>query len=307
MLKSVLILLALGAGLLLPSLNGFTYTLRPFLMTLLFFSFLQVRLDRSIFSRYQWWIALLLPPLGVGVYFLGAAYEPDLGLTLLLMGLAPTAVITPVLAGIMRRRVGYMVGAIMVTHAVFAVTVPLVLPWLLGVVLSPAALGRLVLTIGSTIAVPLILGQLVRYYGGPVRGILARAAPFAFALFLSNVAVAAGSLSYYLRYESTTPLLFVVITALAIGLLMLLNFGIGGYLSPAGHTVEGSLALGRKNTMLAIWIALEYVNPLVVLGPMLYILLQNVFVAGQIIYVDRLDRRRAQSLSQRNCSTPPRS
>ena len=293
MVKSVLILLALGAGLLLPSLNGFTYTLRPFLMTLLFFSFLQVRLDGSIFSRYQWWIALLLPLLGCGVYFLGAAYDVDLGLTLMLMGLAPTAVITPVLAGLMRRRVGYMVGAILVTHAVFACTVPLALPWLLGVKLSPAALGRLVLTIGSTIAIPLVLGQLVRYVGGALARGLRQAAPYAFALFLSNVAVAAGSLSYYLRYESETPLAFVAITALAVGLLMLVNFGIGGFLSPPGHTVEGSLALGRKNTMLAIWIALEYINPLVVLGPMLYILLQNVFVAGQIVYVDRLDRRRA--------------
>ena len=292
MVKSALILLALGAGLLLPALNGYSYTLRPFLMALLFFSFLQVQLDRRIFSRYQWWAALLLPPIGVVVYFLGAAYDTDLGLTLLLMGLAPTAVITPVLAGLMRRRAGYMVGAIMITHAVFALTVPLVLPWLLGVPLSAAALGRLVGTIGSTIAIPLVLGQAVRYFGGPLRRGLVTAAPYAFGLFLSNVAVAAGSLSYYLRYESETPLLFVLISGLAIGALMLLNFGIGGYLSPAGHTVEGSLALGRKNTMLAIWIALEYINPLVVLGPMLYILLQNVFVAVQIVYVDRLDRRR---------------
>ena len=55
--------------------------------------------------------------------------------------------------------------------------------------------------------------------------------------------------------------------------------------------MEGSLALGRKNTMLSIWIALEYINPPTVLAPMLYILLQNVFVAGQIVYVERQDRK----------------
>ena len=300
MIKSLLILLALATGLLLPELDRFTFTLRPFLMTLLFFSFLKVRLDRSIFSRQQWWVAFLLPPVGCAVYFAGAWYDRDLGLTLLLMGLAPTAVITPVLAGLMRRRVEYMVGAILVTHFVFALAVPLLLPGFLGVTLSAAALGKLVLTIGSTIAIPLLLGQAVRKLGGRLSEVLTTVAPYAFVLFLSNVAVAAGSLSHYLRFGSAMPPAFIGVTGACIALLMLANFAVGGYLSPAGHTVEGSLALGRKNTMLSIWIALEYINPLVVLGPMLYILLQNLFVAGQIVYVDRKDRDADQSLSQRN-------
>jgi predicted Na+-dependent transporter len=50
MLKSALILLALANGLLLPALANFTFVLRPFLMTLLFFSFLNVKLDRNVFA-----------------------------------------------------------------------------------------------------------------------------------------------------------------------------------------------------------------------------------------------------------------
>ncbi|WP_157976010.1 hypothetical protein [Lewinella sp. IMCC34191] len=300
MTKSILILIALAVGLFLPLLDAYTFTLRPFLMILLFFSFLNIRIDSSIFSRKQVWIALLLPPVGLLVYFLGRMYSEDLGLTLLLMGLAPTAVITPVLAELMSRRVGYMVGAIIITHAIFALIVPLVLPWILGIQLSIAALGRLVVTIGSTIIIPLVLGQLVRRYGGSLRRGLQIVAPYGFALFLSNITVAAGSLSHYLQYEGDTPFAFIGATTLAIGTLMLFNFAVGGRISPPNHGVEGSLALGRKNTMLSIWIALEYINPLVVLGPMLYILLQNVFVAGQIVYVERADRKRDHNLSQRS-------
>ncbi|MGB3801888.1 MAG: hypothetical protein WA952_18865 [Lewinella sp.] len=300
MTKSVLILIALAVGLFLPQLDAYTYTLRPFLMVLLFFSFLNIRIDSSIFSRKQVWIALLLPPVGLLVYYLGQLYNEDLGLTLLLMGLAPTAVITPVLAELMGRRVGYMVGAIMVTHAAFALCVPLMLPWLLGVQLSVEALSRLVVTIGSTIILPLVFGQLVRQYGGGLKRGLQRIAPYGFALFLSNITVAAGSLSHYLQYEGSTPLAFIGVTGLAVGVLMVFNFAVGGQISPPGHGVEGSLAFGRKNTMLSIWIALEYINPLVVLGPMLYILLQNIFVAGQIVYVERADRRRDHNLSQRS-------
>ncbi|MBB4078708.1 BASS family bile acid:Na+ symporter [Lewinella aquimaris] len=291
MVKSLLILIALGVGLLLPQLDDYTYTLRPFLMVLLFFSFLNVKIDRSIFAWQQVAIAVLMPVVGLLVYYLGNLYTEELGLTLLLMGLAPTAVITPVLAGLMQRRAGYMVGAIIVTHVSFALVVPVVLPALLGVELSWRSLGELVYTIGSTVAGPLVLGQLARRYGGRVLTGLRRVGPYSFVLFLSNIAVASGSLSHYLRYESSVPWQFIVIAAGCIGVLLVVNFAMGSRLAPPGHWVEGSLAFGRKNTMLSIWIALEYINPLVVLGPMLYILLQNIFVAGQIVAVDRHDKR----------------
>ena len=292
MVKSLLILGALGVGLLLPGLAEYTFTLRPFLMTLLFFSFLNVRIDASIFAWQQLAVGLLLPLIGLSVYVLGTGYHDDLGLTLLLMGLAPTAVITPVLAALMDRDAGYMVGAILVTHLVFAVVVPFVLPVVLGVELSLAELGRLIYTIASTVAGPLVLGQLVRWMGGRPLRTLQRVGPYAFVLFLSNIAVASGSLSYYLRYGSATPLAFLVVTGVCITLLVGCNFWAGGRIAPAGYGIEGSLTLGRKNTMLSIWIALEYLSPLIVLGPMLYILVQNIVVAGQIVVVARRDRRR---------------
>ena len=290
--KSVLILVALGVGLLWPGLEAYTFTLRPFLMVLLFFAFLDVRLDRSVFAVQQGYAAAVLPLMGTAVYLLGRLHSEDLGLTLFLMGLAPTAIITPVLAGLMRRRVAYLVGAILVTHAVFAVLVPLFLPALLGVTLSVAALAKLFFTIGSTVAGPLVGAQLLRRWGGRALTILRKLGTYSFALFISNITVAAGSLSHYLRHAEGVPWSFVVLTTATVGGLMLINFYLGSRLAPAGHRVEGSLALGRKNTMLSIWIALEYINPLVVLGPMLYILLQNVFVAGQIAVVERRDRRR---------------
>lgn len=287
MLKSILILLALGAGLLLPALDDYTFVLRPFLMVLLFFSFLSVRLSRDIFDWRQGAAAGLMLLTGPLVYYLGGLYGENLALTLLLMGLAPTAVITPVLAQIMRRNAGYMIGSIIVTTAVFALAVPLLLPYFLGRGLSASALLDLLVTIGSTIAGPLVLGQWVRARDGRLLRTLRRVDPYVFVLFLANIAVASGSLSHYLRYESTVGWSFVWVTVAAIAALVVVNFAIGSRLAPPGHSVEGSLALGRKNTMLSIWIALEYINPLVVLGPMLYILLQNILVAGQIVYVER--------------------
>lgn len=298
MLKSVLILLALATGLLLPVLGDYTFVIRPFLMTLLFFSFLNVKLGREVFAWQQPLAASLLPLFGLGAYWLCRGYDENLGLTLLLMGLAPTAVITPVLAEMVKRSAAYMVGAIIVSSVAFALSVPLVLTWLLGIELSLTGLGSLIWTIGSIIIIPLTLGQIVRYIGGGVLGFFRSVGPYTFALFLVNVATAAGSLSAYLRYESTTPWSFVWVTGAAITLLMLTNFLVGSRIAPKGHAVEGSLALGRKNTMLSIWIALEYLNPLIVLGPMIYILVQNVFFAGQVWWLERKPKQTNSSIAQ---------
>jgi predicted Na+-dependent transporter len=256
-------------------------------MTLLFFSFLNIKLDRNVFAWQQLVAAALLPLFGLSVYYLSHWYDENLALTLLLVGLAPTAVITPVLAELMKRSAAYMVGAIIVTSMVFTLVVPVMLTWLLGIELSLASLGTLVYTIGSIVIIPMSLAQVVRKIDGKLAAVFRAINPYVFVLFLINVAVAAGSLSHYLQYESSTPWSFIWLTAGAITLLMLTKFLVGSFIAPKGHTLEGSLALGRKNTMLAIWIALEYLNPLIVLGPMIYILAQNVFVAGQIWWVER--------------------
>ena len=156
----------------------------------------------------------------------------------------------------------------------------------------------LIWTIGSIIVIPLDLAQGTRYFGGRLLAGFRRVGPYAFVLFLINVAVAAGSLSRYLRYESTTPWSFIGLTGATITGLMLANFFVGSRIVPVGQGIEGSLALGRKNTMLSIWIALEYLNPLLVLGPMIYILVQNVFVAGQVWWVEREDAKRKALMAQ---------
>lgn len=292
MLKSLLILAALAIGTLLPGLASYTFTIRPFLMVLLFFSFLKVRLSREIFRREQLYFCLLLPLISLMAYKLGTLYDPYLAYMLLLMGVAPTAIISPVLADLMRRDAGYLIGSIIVTHLMMALAVPFLIPWVLGINPSISELGNLFATIGSTIFVPLLLAQLVKSIGGNFLRSLSWLGPKSFILFLSNLVIAAGSLSAYLRQSTEISIDFVLITLLAIVVLLLLNFAAGTWLSSPGHWVEGSLSMGRKNTMLSIWIALEYISPLVVLGPMLYIIAQNILVSGQIIWVERRDREK---------------
>ena len=287
MLKSLLILFSLVLGLLVPAAGAAQFLVRPFLMVLLFFSFLGVDLSRDIFDRRQGWVALLLLPIGLGAFALGNVHSAELGWMLFVIAIAPTAIISPVLADIMRRRAGYLIGSILVTHGVVALILPLLIPVLSGRELRWAALLQLFTTILSTVLGPLLAAQLPRRYLGRWVPVLLRINPYIFILFLSNIFIASANLSQYIQYESALGWSVIALAGGGIFTLGLANFGLGALIAPAGLEVEGSLALGRKNTMLAIWIALAFIGPAATLGPMLYILFQNLFNAAQIAWLDR--------------------
>jgi BASS family bile acid:Na+ symporter len=287
MKKSGLIILGLVVGLFFPAAQEFSFLIRPFLMILLFFSFLGVKIGRSIFYRQQWYAAALLPLLALLAYWAGSIHGTELGLLLFAIALAPTAIISPVIAGIMRRDAGYLVGAILITHGAMALVLPFLIPAVLGEQPPIGELVDLFLSILVTIAVPLIFAQLIRRFSKPLFQGLTRVSPWFFALFVINVFIASAKLSHYLRYGSTTDWSVVWLATGAVGLLCVINFVVGGFLLPPGQRVEGSLALGRKNTMLAIWIALAFLGPLATLGPMLYILWQNAVMAAQVSWLEK--------------------
>ena len=56
-----------------------------------------------------------------------------------------------------------------------------------------------------------------------------------------------------------------------------------------GQTIAGGQGLGQKNTVLAIWMALTYLNPLASIGPASYVVWQNCFNSMQLWIKERRD------------------
>ncbi len=73
---------------------------------------------------------------------------------------------------------------------------------------------------------------------------------------------------------------------LAIGALAvcLLQFKIGRMVGRSfGDPVSGGQGMGQKNTVLAVWIALAYMNPVASIAPASYIAWQNIINSWQIM------------------------
>ena len=78
--------------------------------------------------------------------------------------------------------------------------------------------------------------------------------------------------------------------ALIAGVLCAVQFVIGRRVGRRfGDPVSGAQGLGQKNTVLAIWMSLTYLDPISSVGPAAYIAWQNTVNSLQIYFKTRKD------------------
>jgi BASS family bile acid:Na+ symporter len=90
--------------------------------------------------------------------------------------------------------------------------------------------------------------------------------------------------------ESAEPSLFWEIAGLLVFSLItcLSQFAIGKRIGHHyGDTISGGQSLGQKNTVLAIWLALAYLNPIASIAPAAYVAWHNIVNSYQIIQYHR--------------------
>ena len=74
-----------------------------------------------------------------------------------------------------------------------------------------------------------------------------------------------------------------IILAVVAGVICVAQFALGRKIGAKfGDTVAGGQSLGQKNTILAVWMAQSFLNPLSCVAPTAYIVWQNIVNSYQI-------------------------
>ncbi|MEL6923788.1 MAG: hypothetical protein AAFO94_07040 [Bacteroidota bacterium] len=157
-----------------------------------------------------------------------------------------------------------------------AILIPFVLPQMVAVS-QPIAAANVMLPVALLIFVPLLLGQLICRKAPTLHRWLNRGKDIPFYLFVSNVFIASAKASHFIRHDAAADLTIILQIAAITLLVCVLNFALGHWLGRPRFALEGSMSLGRKNTMFAVWLALSFIDPLTALAPMFYILFQNLY------------------------------
>ncbi|MCB0640328.1 MAG: hypothetical protein KDC44_01755, partial [Phaeodactylibacter sp.] len=286
-MQALLIFFAILLGILLPFGHNWTFLLRYNLMVMLFFAFLSTRFHWRVVEQKHFVLLVFHILIPVAFFLALRPFNPDLAMAVFLIGIAPTAAAAPVIAELLHsRRLEFVTTAVLLSSLVIAFALPLILP-----LLNIKGVKIEVLTMLKPICIVVFVPLLV---SAAFKGLLPKSVLFflrykqlGFLLFLLNVYIASANATHYMRYENATglPLILSIFGMVALigSILFILGEKLGGKTCP----VAASMALGRKNTMFSLWLALTYFNPIVALGPMAYILFQNAFNGWQMYKVGK--------------------
>lgn len=295
-MQAIYIFAAMLLGVLFPQGHQFTFLVRYFLMIMLFYAFLRIRFDWRILSGQHLLVAGLNILLPLFFFFLLRPVDMTLALASFAIGITPTAAGAPVMATFLKTEVQFVTASVILTSPLIALVLPFVLPLVASVDESIDALTVLQ-PVAMLVFVPLIISQLIRRYLPKIIPWLHRLGNIPFYLFVTNVFIAAGKATQFIRHESEAPWSVLLGIAATVGMVGLIQFKVGERLvGRRSFPIESGLALGRKNTMFGLWVALTFLNPLVALGPIFYIVYQNLYNAWQLYRLGRAER--AEKMAQ---------
>lgn len=289
MYKALFILLTLAAGTFFPQLETYQFLIRYFLMGMLFFAFLKIRVKKGLVQLIHLKILGLIVAIALGAYLTLYPFDPLLAQAAFVIAIAPTAIATPIIADFMNKDITFVTSAVLVNNLSMAALLPLILPF----VSEQEGLSGIFTVLQSvliTIGLPFILSQLIRWQRPQWWAALFRIDKIAFAFFLINIFLAAAKASHFVQFEAsiaTSTLLIIAGLTVIIGSI---SFGSGYWIGRPHQTIEASLGVGRKNTMFSIWVALTFLPPITVLAPITYIVFQNLFNAWQLYELERQEK-----------------
>ena len=129
---------------------------------------------------------------------------------------------------------------------------------------------------------PFLLAVLLKYIWPKAHDFFKARAGIAFYLWAVALALAIGQ-TVRSMHNSTAPAAVLWMIAGAALLTCIVQFWFGKRTGKAlGDTITAGQALGQKNSVLAIWMAYTYLNPISSLAPGTYAVWQNIFNSWQL-------------------------
>lgn len=257
---------------------------------MLFVTFCRVRPSEMRLSMLHGWLLLFQTIACVGVYFLLLPLDRTVAQGAMICVLAPVAMAAVVIGG--------MLGANVATMATYSFLCNMAVALLAPAVLSFAGTGAcsfagMLARIVPLLVLPFAAAQCCRAVLPGVAGWVAAHSQISFYLWLVSLAVVIGRTTAFLidlHDASAATELWLAAAALAI---CLVQFKTGRAIGRRyGDPAAGGQSLGQKNTVLAVWMAQSFLDPISSVAPTAYIVFQN-FVNSYQIW--RKDRERTEN------------
>lgn len=281
--------LAMLCGLLFhPWLEAVAWVVPYLIFTMLTITFCRVR-PRQFELSPMLWIMLAIQLAGSAVVFLVLRpFSLDVAQAVFICVLCPTATAAPVVTGMLGGSVPRVAAYSVLCNLAVALLAPLLFVW---VGEGAAAMSfadefkSVALQVAPLIVLPLALAFGLYFFAPKVHSAIGSVQGVSFYLWAVSLVVVVGRAVAFILAEPAAAIPEMIVIALGAGVVCVLQFAAGRRIGRRyGDAVSGAQGLGQKNTVLAIWMALTYLNPIASIGPAAYIVWQNSINSAQLYF-----------------------
>ncbi len=290
MLAGVLFYLAFHCIGFLRPMHGFVWALDSFLTPALIFAQLLLtfcRVDPRQFRLRKWhlWLLVFQVVCASAAYLLLAPVSAVLAQGAMVCLICPTATAAAVITHKLGGSAETLITFTLMDNVLAAIYVPVVFPLVYVQQGGAAFFDAFLLILGKVFPLlifPFLMAQALRLWLPAAHAWLREHSGLAFYIWALALAMVMGKTAKSVVDDSDEAVIVLSLALVAVAACaaqFLFGKVTGGRY---GDRISGGQALGQKNTVLAIWMAQTYLNPLSCVSPGAYVLWQNVVNSYQL-------------------------
>lgn len=279
--------IAMVGGILFYPWMGYLQFLSPYLIfTMLFITYCRLDFRHISLGRFQWVLLGVQMLIAASAYLSLAWVNHTVAEGVFICVFIPTATAAPVICAMLGGSLPKLATYSLLCNVFVAIVGPFVLALIgdtqYGFMESFIMILRMVmpLLLGPILASLLIRNALPKFH----EAVKAHQSISFYLWAVSLFIIVGGCVSFIINHYRPEELWTMIWLAVGALVVCLLQFKIGRMVGRRfGDPVSGGQGMGQKNTVLAVWIALAYMNPVASIAPASYIAWQNIINSWQIM------------------------
>lgn len=285
-IKNWMLPLAMGTGALLYPVFGRLSFLTPYLIfSMLLVTFCKISFHHMKFHKLHGWLLLIQLAGCLAVYALLDPLNTIVAQGALICILAPTATSAAVITGMLGGDVAFLTTYTLLSSLGVAAAAPVLFSLLgthsdMSFVASFFYICRQVIPL---LILPLLCAWALQRFATGIHKKILSIRQLGFYLWAIALAIVTGKTIMFLMAQESPDYWQEILAALIALVVCTGQFLTGRQLGKKyGDTLSAQQGLGQKNTILAIWMAQVYLNPVASIAPAAYVLWQNVINSYQL-------------------------
>ncbi|WP_297072275.1 transporter [uncultured Duncaniella sp.] len=300
-LKPWMLPIAMLAGMVFHDFMGRIEFIAPYLIfIMLFITFCRVKPHEFRITGLSWGLLSVQVIGAIAVYFCLLPLSPDIAQGTFICVFCPTATAAPVITGMLGGSVPRLATFSIISNVTVAILAPILFT-LMGTeadITFMDSLTTISMKVMPLIILPLILALLLLKVAPKVHRAVAERQAISFYIWAVSLFIVVGRAVSFIMDEPAAAVPEMILLAIFSGVVCCGQFWIGRKIGRrCGDKIAGAQGLGQKNTVLAIWMALTYLNPVSSVAPAAYVAWQNTINSAQLYFKAKRDAKNATAES----------